>query len=99
MISMIPLQVQLGLHFNWIRPFVAGGAFLNYSVFARDAKGNTIDMSGWDDHSSWGFFYGGGLDILSMFQINFRIRQWMLNFHELKPRNFSEFSAGVSFFF
>lgn len=99
MISLVPVQVQLGLHIGWIRPFIAGGGFLNMVVLGRDNQGNDIEMTGWNDRASWGYFYGAGIDFLSMVQFNVRVKQWMLNFEELQPRNFGEVSAGVSFFF
>lgn len=100
LISLVPVQMQLGFHLGWVRPFIAAGGFLNYVLSCRDNQGRGVDTSGWEDSASWGYFYGAGLDVLSCVQVHYRIKPWMADFQHIdKKRHFNEYHLGLSFFF
>jgi len=98
-ISLVPLQVQLGYHLGWVRPFVSGACFGNLVITARQADGSQLVMNGLAQRSAWGFYYGGGLDIISAVQLNFKLLHWMEQFDNLRPGPLREYQLGLAFIF
>lgn len=101
LVSFTPLQLQLGVHMGFVRPFVAAGTSLDYFVGARKGDGSNYTLPGWTDKDrcGWDYFVGGGLDMLSFFQINLRYRHWLFDFNHLSPDNWRELSIGAAMFF
>ena len=96
-LSITPVQIQLGLHLGWVRPFVCGGGSLNIALNARNEAGTAISLGSLPDRSNFGYFYGGGLDILSFCQVNFRLKHWLAD--TPGAEGLTERSIGVAFFF
>ncbi|MDD3430739.1 MAG: hypothetical protein PHF38_01775 [Bacteroidales bacterium] len=99
MISLVPLQIQLGYHLGWVRPFVSGACFGNLIITARQSEGSLLPMNGLAQRSAWGFYYGGGLDIISAVQLNFKLLHWMEGFDNLRPGPLREYQLGLAFLF
>ncbi len=99
MISLVPVQMQLGYHLGWVRPFVSGACFGNLVITARQSDGSLLPMNGFAQRSAWGFYYGGGLDIISAVQLNFKLLHWMEQFNNLRPGPLREYQLGLAFLF
>lgn len=71
-VHIVPLQLQFGLHLGLIRPFVSAGLYYHFSASARDASGANIHLGNLEQRSSYGYFYGGGIDLINTLQLFYR---------------------------
>ncbi len=78
-----PVQFQFGFHLGLIRPFISGGTFLDFAVTARDKEGNNIQFESLEERASWGYFYGGGIDIINRLQIFYRHQKRWQEEHQI----------------
>jgi len=99
MISLVPAQIQLGYHLGWVRPYVSGACFGNLVVTARQEDNSPLIMSGLAQRTAWGFYYGGGVDIISAVQLNFKLLHWMEGFDHLRPGPLREYRLGLAILF
>lgn len=99
MISLVPLQIQLGYHLGWVRPFVSGACFGNLVITARNQDGSQLQMNSLGERAGWGYFYGGGLDIINAVQLHVKIIHWMEQFDNLRPPSLREYHLGLAIIF
>ncbi len=99
MVSLVPAQLQLGYHLGWVRPFISGACFGNLVITASDPGNSLLTIRGLPQCTAWGFFYGGGIDIISMVQLNFKLLHWMERFNNLRPGPMKEYQLGLAFLF
>lgn len=71
-VHLVPLQLQFGLHLGLIRPFVSGGLYYHFSASARNAAGESVNLGSFQQRSSYGYFYGGGIDLINTLQVFYR---------------------------
>ena len=99
MISLVPAQIQLGYHLGWLRPYDSGACFVSVVVAARQSDNSPLVMNGLAQRSAWGFYYGGGMDIISAVQLNFKLLHWMEGFNNLRPGPLREYRLGLAILF
>lgn len=77
-IQFSPVQLQFGFHLGLVRPFVNAGAFYSFAATARNEHGDNLILGSFRERSSYGYYYGGGIDILNGIQLFFRYQErWM----------------------
>ncbi len=99
MISLVPVQLQLAYHLGWVRPFVSGAGIGHFVLTARNPDGSSLPMKGLSQRSAWGFYYGGGMDIINTVQINFKLLHWMEGFDKLQAGPLKEYHIGLAILF